>query len=436
MELHMLKPLWQKADSAIDEKLMHFMAGEDVTLDRELFRYDIAASHAHALGLHDIGILSATELDGIATQLLALEAAFVAGDFVLDARFEDGHSAIEAWLTEHLGQTGEKIHTGRSRNDQVLVATRLYLRDATTRLHTLCCEIAQRCLGRAHNAGHQPMPGYTHLQRAVVSSVDSWFACFAESFIDNAVLAAQTTQWCNANPLGTAAGYGVNLPLNRSLTSQKLKFERLQLNPMYAQNSRGKFELQALYALSQALGDVRRMAWDLSLFTSQEMGFVTLPAHFTTGSSIMPNKRNPDPIELLRAAYAVTHGAINELQSVLSLPSGYQRDLQGTKPPMLRGLNHGLDALAVVVDLVDAIEFVPAALEAAIEPSMYATDLAVELTAQGLPFRQAYQQAAQQVASLDARDPRESVAARVSPGAAGDLRLDILQQRLAETMQR
>lgn len=429
----MLKPLWQKADSAIDEKLMRFMAGEDVTLDRQLFIYDIAASHAHALGLHDIGVLSDAELDGIATQLTALEAAFKSGEFVLDARFEDGHSAIEAWLTEHLGQTGEKIHTGRSRNDQVLVATRLFLREATYRLHGLCCEIAERCLVRAEHAGNQPMPGYTHLQRAVVSSVDCWFACFAESFIDNAVLAWQTTQWCNANPLGTAAGYGVNLPLNRTLTSKVLGFDRLQLNPLYAQNSRGKFELQALYALSQAMGDVRRMAWDLSLFTSQEMGFVSLPSHFTTGSSIMPNKRNPDPVELLRGAYAVTHGAINELQSVLSLPSGYQRDLQGTKPPMLRGLNHGLDALAVVVDLVDAIEFSPTALEAAIEPSMYTTDLAVELTAQGLPFRQAYRQAAEQVDSLSTRDPRQSVAARVSPGAAGDLRLDLLRQRLSAT---
>ena len=233
--------LWQKDGTSVDERVMAFMAGEDVRLDREIFTFDLAASRAHAQGLANIGILDADELVAISTALDTLGEQFAAGEFVLDERYEDGHSAIEAFLTQQLGDTGKKIHTGRSRNDQVLVATRLYLLDALDTLKHHCTGCADALLSRAETDPDTPMPGYTHLQHAVVSSTGHWFAGYAEAFIDNAVLANTTRTWVSANPLGTAAGYGVYLPLDRAHTTAALGFDRLQLHPMYAQNSRGKF---------------------------------------------------------------------------------------------------------------------------------------------------------------------------------------------------
>ncbi|MDH3588063.1 MAG: lyase family protein, partial [Gammaproteobacteria bacterium] len=222
-----------------------------------------------------------------------------------------------------------------------------------------------------------------------------------------------------------------NLPLDREFTTTALNFERMQLNPIYTQNSRGKFELQALAALSQALLDVRRYAWDLSLFSSSEFAFVRLPEHFTTGSSIMPNKRNPDLIELLRAAHASVQGATAEIHDVLSLPSGYHRDLQATKGPLLRAFGRGLEAIACVPALIRETSFDEEQLRRSIDPSMFATDHAIDLARKGIPFREAYRQ------TKDAGDTSpditadSSIAARVSPGAAGNLGLEFLEQRLA-----
>ncbi|MFO0028747.1 MAG: argininosuccinate lyase [Pseudomonadota bacterium] len=427
----MTQPLWQKADSVVDARIMRFLAGEDVLLDRELLPYDIRASRAHAAGLVKIGILSADEGAAIARELDALAADVASGAFVLDARFEDGHSAIEARLTERLGDTGRRIHTGRSRNDQVLVASRLYLKDRLAELKALCIDIARVALRRADSERDLPMPGYTHVQRAVVSSAGLWWAGWAETLSDSAMIARDALAVVDANPLGTAAGYGVNLPLDRDGTTESLGFARLQVNPAAAQLSRGKYEWQALAALSQALGDVRRLAWDLSLFTTAEFGFVALPPQYTTGSSIMPNKRNPDVVELLRASQAVTLGAMAELSALLSLPSGYQRDLQFSKGPVIRALRHGLDALALVPALLAELRWNEAALRAAIEPARYATDLAVEQAIAGVPFRDAYRAAADAAHTLGDRTPTQSLAARISPGACADLRLDAIAARIA-----
>jgi argininosuccinate lyase len=294
--------LWQKPGVHVDARVQAFLAGDDVILDREFFLHDITASAVHAEGLRRIGILSSDELDGLKRELATLADDFQSGDFILDDRFEDAHSAIEARLTERLGDAGRKIHTGRSRNDQVLVATRLWLKEKLTRVKALSLDIARVALDRAEAEKSLPLPGYTHIQRAVVSSAGMWWAGWAEAFIDDAVRAADTLRQVDANPLGTAAGYGVNLALDREYTTQALGFARMQVSPIYAQLSRGKFELAALEALGSATLDLRRLAWDLSLFTSAEFGFVALPARYTTGSSIMPNKRNPDVIELMRAA--------------------------------------------------------------------------------------------------------------------------------------
>ena len=425
----MSKLLWQKQGVAVDADIQKFLAGDDVILDREFIAYDVRASRAHAEGLQRIGILAGAELDAISRELDALAEDIARGDFVLDERWEDMHSAIEDRLTERLGDIGKKIHTGRSRNDQVLVATRLWLKDQLQEVAALCIDVARIALARASAERDLPMPGYTHLQRAVVSSAGMWWAGWAEAFIDNAQRAIATREWLDANPLGTAAGYGVNLPLDRAHTTDALGFSRMQVSPLYAQLSRGKFELAALEALGSAMLDLRRIAWDLSLFTTAEFGFVTLPAQYTTGSSIMPNKRNPDVVELMRAAYASVAAAKMEIEQLMSLPSGYHRDLQFGKGGLVHGFLRGLGALRLLPALLQALEWRQDRMRAALEPSMYATDLAVDLARQGLPFRDAYRQAADPARWAEG-NPMESLAARVSPGASGNDLMDSLGMRL------
>lgn len=422
--------LWQKTGVAVDAQIQRFLAGDDVILDREFFLHDIAASHAHAEGLQRIGILTADELAGIERELAQLAQDFRSGAFVLDERFEDCHSAIEARLTERLGDAGRKIHTGRSRNDQILVATRLWLKEKLARVVALSREIAKIALDRAEAEKQLPLPGYTHIQRAVVSSAGMWWAGWAEAFIDDAVRAADTLTLVDCNPLGTAAGYGVNLKLDREHTTAALGFARMQVSPIYAQLSRGKFELAALEALGSATLDLRRIAWDLSLFTSAEFGFVALPAQYTTGSSIMPNKRNPDVIELMRATHASVAAARTEIEQLLSLPSGYHRDLQSSKGAIFHGFSRGLAALELLPALLANLDWREDRLRAAIDSGMYATDVAVEAAIAGVPFREAYRAAADSADRAgQGRTPEGSLAARVSPGAAADLRLDALRTR-------
>ncbi len=422
--------LWQKPGVTVNESIQRFLAGNDIVDDRSLFPFDIQASQAHAEGLQNIGVLTTAECRDLCESLTQLAELFQNGEFILDDKYEDAHSAIEAYLIEKHGDTGRKIHTGRSRNDQVLVASRLYIRDALQQLALHNQKIAEVALQRAEQEVMLPLPGYTHMQRAMVSSAGMWWAGWSESFIDNLSLAKSSIEWINANPLGSGSGFGVNMPLDREHTTHALEFNRVQVAATYAQLSRGKFELQALAALSQSLLDLRRLAWDLSLFTSAEYGFVTLPPEYTTGSSLMPNKRNPDLIELLRASYAVVAGARTEIESLLSLPSGYHRDLQFSKGPLLRAFNHGLAALALVPDLLARMQWQEEKMRAAIESGMFATDCAMELAASGVPFRDAYQQAAKAALPSFGADPEASLLARVSLGAAGNLGLDILKKRL------
>jgi argininosuccinate lyase len=430
----MKKFLWQDGGQQVDQQIMEFMAGEDVILDRELFPFDIRATAAHVRGLERIGILNSVESNTLCGLLEQLQQEFSAGSFVLDQRFEDGHSAIEMFLTENAGEIGAKVHTGRSRNDQVAVATRLFLKDSMETLIGLDGRIAQACLDRAGQHANVPMPGYTHLQRAVPSSIGLWMGSFAEAFTDNLVFAAAVLDLIDSSPLGTAAGYGVNLPLDRDGVAADLGFSRIQVNPMAAQNSRGKFEIMALQAAAHAMQDVRRLAWDISLFTTSEFDFVKLPASYTTGSSIMPNKSNPDVVELLRGRVATIEGAIQEIQAVLSLPSGYQRDLQLTKAPLLRGIRAALQALSIVPPLVRGMEFNEENMTRAISLDMFATDIALAKTVQGVPFRAAYLEAKQSLDQAGVPDVASSLAQRVSPGACGDLQLGRIKLRLEQKL--
>jgi argininosuccinate lyase len=425
--------LWQPDEGApVDEIVMRFLAGEDVLLDRELFPFDIRATVAHVRGLARIGILAEAESGRLIDLLEELLREFQGGRFVLDERFEDGHSAIEMFLTERAAEMGAKVHTGRSRNDQVAVATRLYLKDRLRHLAELNGQIALACLQKAERHADVPMPGYTHLQRAVPSSVGLWMGGFAEAFTDNLALTLSAWEMVDCSPLGTAAGYGVNLPLDRDGVAQELGFGRLQVNPMYAQNSRGKFELIALQAAAHAMQDLRRLAWDLSLFTTSEFDFVVLPEAYTTGSSIMPNKANPDVVELLRGRAATVEAAMAEIQSVLSLPSGYQRDLQLTKAPLIRGMTCALQALAIVPAMIGGLTLRESVMSEAISVEMYTTDLALEKAASGVPFRTAYLEAKSQLDAIETPDAAASLAQRVSPGGCGNLLLDRIRERLEQ----
>jgi argininosuccinate lyase len=426
-------PLWAKPGATIDHGAMSFMSRDDVVLDRELFVFDIRATKAHVNGLHSTDLLTESETTDISDALDELARRFIEGSFVLDERYEDGHTAIESYLVEQLGETGKRVHLGRSRNDQVAVALRLYMLDALDTVKCLCLDIARAALGVARRHEFDPMPGYTHLQRAVPSSIGLWMGSFVEGFLDAAELCALTRRWIDASPLGTAAGYGVNIELPRQQVSDELGFARLQLNPMAAQASRGRIEHQVVSTLWQAMQEVRRLAWDCSLFSTREFGFVTLAPEFVTGSSIMPNKANPDMAELLRASTAIIGGALSEIQQSMSLPSGYQRDLQITKPALIRAVNVTREALSHIPNMITSATYHTDAMRTAIEPAMLATDRAVELATSGLPFRDAYKQAASEIDSLELTDEAidASLRDRRSPGACGNLLLDAMETRLA-----
>jgi len=427
----MTNPLWHKDGiGKVPAAIMRFLAGQDVVLDRELLPFDIRASRAHAEGLARAGLLEAAQARALCAELDRLAAALRDGEFTLDERFEDGHSAIEAWLTERLGETGKRIHAGRSRNDQVAVALRLFLKHRLGRLTGLCLDIAEVALRRARAESDVALPGHTHLQQAMPSSLGLWWAGHGEAFVDNAELAAAIHDWLDASPLGTASGFGVNLALDRDGVAEALGFARLVINPQNAQAQRGKVELRALDALAAATGDLRRLAWDLSLYASAEFGYLRIPPEFCTGSSIMPNKHNPDTVELLRAVHATIVGARAELDAVLSLPSGYQRDLQDTKPPVIRGFARGLEGLALVPALLAGLEWDRDAMHAAIGPALHATDRVNQRVAEGMSFRDAYRVVGERLDELEARAPEASIADRVSPGGCANLQLDRIEARL------
>jgi argininosuccinate lyase len=441
--------LWDKG-GASDAEMMRYTARDDWRLDQRLLAYDLRATLAHVRGLGRIGVLSGDELAQLERELLALTQRNERGDLRLTEADEDGHSAIEAALVEALGDAGKKVHTGRSRNDQVLVALRLYERDALDELAELARRGALSLLDVARSEALTPMPGYTHLQRAVPSSVGLWAASFAENLADAIDAVRSARSLADRSPLGAAAGYGVNLPLDREGVARELGFSGIAVNPLASQTSRGMIEAAALGAAWQVSAVIRRLAWDLSLFTMSELGFVRLDDAFTTGSSIMPQKRNPDVVELMRAACSIVQGALMEVMTLVALPSGYHRDLQLTKAPTLRGLDEALAAARLLPRLIEGLRFDRARMAEAVTPECYATDRAVELAVAGVPFREAYRRVASELAG-EARAPggagagvseqsagaasaalraKESLEKRVSPGAPGDLQLDAIAQRL------
>jgi len=423
----MAKKIWNANQEDSSSEISLFLSSEDIELDKFLLPYDIDATSAHITALHNIGVLKKSELSKLLRSLRKLKKEYLADKFKLSEEYEDCHSAIEFYLTEAHGDLGKKVHTGRSRNDQVAVAMRLFAKEKLKELNGLNKDIASAFLDMAMKYENDPMPGYTHLQRAMPSSWGLWFSAYAESFIDNYDLIKATYDWIDSNPLGTAAGYGVNLPLDRESTKKDLGFNRLQLNSMYVQNSRGKYETQILSTIKQPMMDIRKFSWDMSLFLSQEFNLLSIDKRYSTGSSIMPNKHNPDVIEIMRANYSIIAGYASELENLISLPSGYHRDLQLTKRGLVRGFNTALTTLSILPDLIYSIQVNKEQSIQFIDDDMKMTDRVYELVSKGMAFRDAYNKI-----KTSKKDGQEisSKLINSSPGSPGNLNLKNLKKRL------
>jgi len=423
----MSKKIWNTKGVESSYEIASFLAGEDIELDKSIFIYDIDATIAHIKGLASIGVIKKNELAKLIKSLKELRLKFLNKSFKLTEKYEDCHSAIEFYLTKELGELGKKVHTGRSRNDQVLVAMRLFAKKNLIDFKKSNKSIARVLLRMAKKHENNPMPGYTHLQRAMPSSWGLWFASYTESFIDNVDLINSTIEWIDSNPLGSAAGYGVALPLDRKLTTKELGFKRTQINSLYIQNSRGKYEMQIINTLKQSMLDVRKFSWDMSLFLSQEFDLLKIDKAYLTGSSIMPNKHNPDVIEILRANYSILAGQASELENLLSLPSGYQRDLQLTKRSLISSFDISLKSLNILPKLIGSIKVNKSKSIAYIDEEMKMTDKVYALVAQGKPFRDAYNLIKN---SDDLSSYAQSNSKDYSEGSPGNLALDKLDARL------
>jgi argininosuccinate lyase len=386
--------LWDKG-APLDARVLAYTAGDDYLLDERLVRYDVQASLAHARMLHDQRLLSAGDLAAITTGLNELAQSHARGEWRIELADEDGQTALETRLTQKIGEAGARIHLGRSRNDQVLTALRLYLRDATRDLAAAARRVATALDEFSARESSTVLPGYTHMQQAMPSSVPLWAGGFAAEIRDDADNLEGVLRRLGRNPLGSAAGFGApGLPLDRDATTKALGFDSTQSPVTAAQLSRGKAEAQLLFEITLLMQDLGRFAVDVLLFYTQEFGFVTLPDAFTTGSSIMPQKRNPDVFELLRGRTAVAHAALDEALGIFAkLPSGYHRDLQLLKAPLFRGIDLAAQTLDLLPSAIAAMAFKPQNIK--LDPAIHAAEQAYAVVvAEGIPFREAYRRIA------------------------------------------
>jgi argininosuccinate lyase len=390
--------LWDKG-LPLNERVLRYTAGEDHLLDARLVSYDVRGSIAHAEMLAATRLISDEDCAAIRDGLKSLEKSFAAGEWHISLDDEDVHTALESRLTVDIGAAGGRLHLGRSRNDQVLTALRLYLRDAALDLATRVESLRSSVAGLADRQGDVALPGYTHMQHAMPSSVALWCGGFNEAFADAVDGLRTVRERINKNPLGSAAGYGTpGLPLDREMTTEKLEFAATQSPVTAVQLSRGKAESALLFEITLLMQDLSRMASDLLMFYTQEFAYVSLSADLTTGSSIMPQKRNPDVLELLRAASATAQACLDEsLMITAKLPSGYQRDLQRLKSPLFRSIDLATDSVDIMAYLLEGLEFLPENIE--LDDGIFATAEAYRLVREeGMPFRDAYRQVAKRYA--------------------------------------
>jgi argininosuccinate lyase len=390
--------LWDKG-YPLDREVERYTVGDDIGLDMALVKYDCLASIAHAGALRKAGVLTEAGRRKLVRELRRIIELRERGRFRIAPEDEDGLTAIEKHLVSALGPLGKKIHTARSRNDQVVAAIRLYSRDRLLTLKRRIDSCARALRHKALTLRSAKMPGYTHARKAMPSTFSLWLEAFAESMVDNKVTIGAALELLDRNPLGTGAGYGIPVfKIDRQQTARELGFRRVQKNPLYVQNSRGKFEAIVVSALSDVMFDLNKMSTDLILFSMDEFGFVRLPRSMCTGSSIMPQKLNPDVLEIARAKYHAVVANEFLIKGIIgNLISGYNRDLQLTKKPLMESFEIVESTLSILIQVIDTIEVDEARCRQACSPEIYATEEAYKLVQSGIPFRDAYRMVAQKL---------------------------------------
>lgn len=424
--------LWEKGYQ-LDKYVEAFMTGDDPQLDQDLIIYDCLGSIAHAKMLHKIGVLTAQEVTKLITALSDIIDLAENNQFIIQAVDEDVHTAIENALIAKLGDVGKKLHTARSRNDQILLDLRLYSKQWILKITDeiingckILCEFSQKY----HDV---PIPGRTHFQRAMPSSIGLWAASFAESLLDNVELLKNCYWMVDQCPLGSAASFGVNLPIDRAMTAELLGFRSVQNNVLYVNNSRGKFEALALNAQVQIMNDLSKICTDVIIFSSCEFGYLTLPEKYCPGSSLMPQKRNPCPLELIRAKSAVVQGMLFQILEIIrGLPSGYNRDFQETKRPLMQGFETTLSSLKVLFTLFSDLQVNRERCINAFSSELFATDKVLTLVNEGIAFRDAYRMVAMNPESVAWEDPIANILSKTHLGATGNLGLEGNLQKIVE----
>lgn len=426
-----MKKLWQKKSEKLDPVIEIFETKDDLNVDQKLLKFDVYGSIAHAKMLQKIGIISHKELSLITQGLLEILELGNDGKFILQSGDEDIHTKIENFLTKKYGDAGKKVHTGRSRNDQVLTALRLYTKEKLLFVWEDLLTLAESFASFAKKYEFTPMVGYTHMQKAMPSSLGLWTGAFLEGLLDDLVVLKSVYSLVNKSPLGSAAGYGVPLNLDRNYTRDLLGFDALQTNSLYAQNSRGKLEAAVIAALNSILLDINKFASDILLFTTAEFGFFKVSDNLSSGSSIMPQKKNIDIAELLRSKIHLTLGYYTQLISISSnLPSGYNRDLQDTKKPFVEALEVTQNSLTVANILLNNLSPDEERLEAALSADIFATHKALELVAGGTPFREAYQKVGANISNIKPGNKKEYLKKSSHIGGTGNLCLDKYKDQL------
>jgi len=382
--------LWDKGFST-DKKIDHFTVGNDRELDLLLAKYDVIASKAHAKMLGKIGLLTANETKELVDELDIITTRIENGNFSIENSFEDMHSKIEYMLTLSLGDTGKKIHTARSRNDQVLVAMHLYLKDELTEIKSMTKTLFDLLLSKANEHKEVLLPGYTHLQIAMPSSFGLWFSAYAESLIDDLYFIDAAYKVADQNPLGSAAGYGSSFPIQRSYTTTELGFKTMKYNVVAAQMGRGKVEKATAFGMANIAATLSKMAMDICLYMSQNFNFISFPDELTTGSSIMPHKKNPDVFELIRAKCNKLQAVPNQLTLIINnLPSGYHRDLQLVKEIIVPAIQDLKACLEILTFSLKEIKVNTDILKDPKYDYLFSVDTLNELVQNGMPFRDAY----------------------------------------------
>jgi argininosuccinate lyase len=426
--------LWDKGDP-LDAAILRLTVGRDPELDLLLVPWDCEASLAHATMLETIGVLSAAELEEIRHELRDIAGDALSGELVIDLADEDGHTAIENRLTARLGEAGRKIHTGRSRNDQVIAALRLWGRRAALEQIESVAKVTGRLLDLADQHRDTTIPGYTHTRQAMPTTLGHLFAAWAENLLDDIPWLELAFRHLDRSPLGSASGFGIGLPLDREMVSDLLSFDRLQVNTLAVQNDRGKSEYLALSAAAATATDLGRLASDLIWYSSDELGYLGLSSNVTTGSSIMPQKRNPDVLELLRARAARLRSQQGEVGAIYgTLPAGYHRDLQLTKEPFLEGMTSLVDMATALAPVLDGLTVDVERCRRAVLPATGATDALYRRLDGGEAFRDAYRSQARDLESGGARS--DSWRDRIHEGAPGNLDLDLQRRLLSEVRDR